>query len=51
MDVPGFFSNDAVRLHTRFYADLPASGRGPSDIRISLLLNVDIGSVFSFGSN
>jgi len=50
LDVPGFFQNDKVRLRSRFLADLPLSGRGPSEIRISLLLSVDIGTIFSLGN-
>ena len=43
LDVPGIFSTKTVRLFGRVFADVPTSGSGPSDIRISLLLNVDLG--------
>ena len=46
LDLPGVFKSEEVRLHARLFADLPSSGLGPSDIRISILLTVDIGSLF-----
>jgi len=46
LDLPGVFSSENVRLHANMFADLPTSGDGPSDIRISLLVTVDIGSIF-----
>jgi hypothetical protein len=46
MDVPQVFASEDVRLHARIFADLPASGDGPSDIRISLLLTVNLGAIF-----
>jgi hypothetical protein len=46
MDVPQVFESEDVRLHARVFADLPASGNGPSDVRISLLLTVNLGAFF-----
>lgn len=46
MDIPQVFESEDVRLHARLFADLPASGDGPSDIRISLLLTVNLGAFF-----
>ncbi len=46
MDVPQVFESEDVRIHARVFADIPASGNGPSDIRISLLLTVNLGAFF-----
>ena len=46
MDVPGLFQSENVRMHARIFADVPASGDGPSDVRISLLLTVNLGAFF-----
>lgn len=46
MDIPQVFESEDVRLHARLFADLPASGKGPSDIRVSLLLTVNLGAFF-----
>jgi len=42
MDLPGILNSDQVRIHARVFADLPLSGKGPSDIRLSLLLTFSI---------
>lgn len=45
LDLPGVFKSEEVRLLARLFADLPASGNGPGDLRISILLTVDIGTL------
>jgi hypothetical protein len=47
LDTPSFFKSKDVKFSVRLFADGPASGDGPSDVRVSLLVSVDIGSVFS----
>jgi len=48
IDAPGIFDSDKARLSFRLFADAPMSGKGPSDVRISLLLNANIGKIFGF---
>lgn len=47
LKVPGFFKSENVRLVARIFADTPASGDGPSDVRISLLVSTRIDSLFN----
>ncbi|MBX2835896.1 MAG: hypothetical protein KTR35_03505 [Gammaproteobacteria bacterium] len=47
LDLPGVFESKNVRLLTRFYSDIPASGDGPRNIRFSLIFTINIGKLFN----
>ena len=45
--IPGVFGDRNVWLSARVYADLPASGNGPSDIRVSLHISTDLNRLWN----
>jgi len=46
IDSPGLLSSKSVKLSVRLFADGPASGHGPADVRISLLASTTFESLF-----
>lgn len=49
LNLPNFFENDSIQASLRLFADLPRSGDGPSDVRVSFLVDVALDSVFNNG--
>ena len=45
LNFPNTFSTSAVQFSLRLFSDLPRSGNGPSDIRVSILADVPFGRV------
>lgn len=45
VDGPGIFESNRVKLSLRLFVDHPKSGDGPTDIRVSLLITADLGSL------
>jgi hypothetical protein len=45
IDGPNVFKSESVKLSARLFVDHPTTGRGPTDVRISLLVTADLGSL------
>ena len=46
IDFPGVFKSQNVKFSFQIYADAPAASHGPADVRFSLLVSVDLQSLF-----
>jgi len=46
IDGPGVFQSKNVKLSARLFVDHPQSDKGPTDVRVSLLITTDLGGLF-----